>query len=133
MSSGAETWSCTIELRNEFDSRGSRAPRIETKEFAVIHDKSQIELAIRRAQTAVLSPHKEPGLFLGMSATQLKDFMAQDSDCLKFSKNVVQINVKDPEATDLSFVDLPGLLLLFASLNSTLTSIQASSTTQNHI
>ena len=111
MSSETESWSCSIQIRNEFDSMGSPLTRVETKDFVVIYDKSQMELAIRRAQVAVLSPHMEPTYFLGMSATQLKDFVAHDPECLKFSKNVVQINVRDPEATDLSFVDLPGLLL----------------------
>jgi hypothetical protein len=50
-----------------------------------------------------------------MSATQLRDFFAHDPECLKFSKNVIQIIVQDPKATDLSFVDLPGLPLLLAS------------------
>jgi hypothetical protein len=114
MSSEADSWSCTIEIRNEFDSKGDPLTPVETREFAVGFDKSEIEVAIRRAQAAVLSPHKEPSHFLGMSATQLKAFLVNDPQCLKFSKNVVQINVRDPEATDLSFVDLPGLLSLFA-------------------
>jgi hypothetical protein len=109
MSSDAESWSCTIELRNEFGPTGSPL-HVETTAFTHIRDKSQMELAIRRAQAAILSPHKEPSYFLRMSATQLKDFMTTDPECLKFSKNVVQINVRDPEVTDLSFVDLPGLL-----------------------
>lgn len=122
MSSEAESWSCSIQIRNEFDSMGRPSPLVETRDFAVINDKSQIELAIRRAQAAVLSPHKEPTYFLGMSATQLKDSVTNDPESLKFSKNVIQINVRDPEATDLSFVDLPGpLLFLLALFNLTLT------------
>lgn len=117
MSSDAESWSCSIQIRNEFDSMGHPSP-VKTKNFVVINDKSQIELALRRAQAAVLSPHKELTYFLGMSATQLKECVTHDPESLKFSKNVIEINVKDPEATDLSFVDLPGPFLFFCAYRS---------------
>ena len=133
MLSGTESWSCTIEIRNEFGPTGSPAAQVETRSFAVIQNKSEMELAIRRAQNAVLSPHVEPTEFLGMSASQLKDFMKNDQKCLKFSKNVVQINVRDPDATDLSFVDLPGLFLSFASFKPSLTTMQASFTMRRQI
>jgi len=50
-----------------------------------------------------------PMLNCGFVAPQLpsSDFYNMSNN--KFSKNVAQINVKDPEVTDLSFVDLPGL------------------------
>ena len=105
MSSGAKSWSCTIEIRNESDSPDSLP---SSRAFTVIYDKSDMELAIRRAQAAVLSPHREWTEFLQMSANQIRSLLAVDSKCDKFSKNVVQINVNDPEATDLSFIDLPG-------------------------
>jgi hypothetical protein len=109
MSSEADSWSCKIEIRNE-------SHPTETTSFTVIHDKSEMELAIRRAQAAVLSPHKDPTFFLDKSEIELKAFVAGDRRCLRFSKEVIQISVKDPDATDLSFVDLPGRLLSFALL-----------------
>lgn len=111
MSSDAESWSCTIEIRNEPDSPDSLPI---SRKFTDIETKSDMELAIRRAQAAVLSPHKESTEFLRMSADQIRDQSVTDGKCEKFSKNVVQINVNDPEATDLSFVDLPGLFASFA-------------------
>lgn len=109
MSSDTTSWYCTIEIRTEYDRNGSRQS-VQTQSFGPpIVDKSQVELWIRRAQAAVLSPHRNPSDFQSMSETELKALARHDTNMLQFSKNVVQINVKDPETTDLSFVDLPGL------------------------
>ena len=104
MSSIAESWSCTIEIRREYDSNGARLRIIEREPFGpVIVNKSEVELWVRRAQAAVLNPNRSPSDFYEMS----QDYLKELSDN-RFSKNVVQINVHDPDATDLSFVDLPG-------------------------
>ena len=114
MSSDALSWSCTIEIRTEYDRSGTRSQAVETQSFGFpIVDKSQMELWIRRAQAAVLSPHRNPSEFLTMSENELKSLARNDPNVLQFSKNVVQINVQDPEATDLSFVDLPGLCSIY--------------------
>jgi hypothetical protein len=34
--------------------------------------------------------------------------MRTDQNVLPFSKNAIQVEVKDPELTELSFIDLPG-------------------------
>jgi len=76
-----------------------------------IFDKSLVEIWIRRAQVAILSPHVESSTFLDMSYTQLKEFMEQEKGRMKkFEKNKICIDIEDPEATDLAFVDLPGLI-----------------------
>jgi len=104
MSSSAESWSCTIEIRREYDSNGTRLKIIEREPFGpVIVNKSEVELWVRRAQAAVLNPNRSPSNFYEMSLDYLKELSNN-----RFSKNVVQINVNDPDATDLSFVDLPG-------------------------
>jgi len=108
MSSDAATWSCTIEIRFEFGINGSPQAPVTESFGPTIQSKGSVELWIRRAQAAVLSPHRPRTDFLAMSEEQLKQNSGTDSQILKFSKNVVQITVRDPEATDLSFVDLPG-------------------------
>ena len=104
LSSDAQSWSCTLEIRKEYDANGNRLSSIEREPFGnIIVNKSDVELWVRRAQAAVLNPQRPSSEFYNMSVDHLKELSNN-----KFSKNVVQINVKDPEATNLSFVDLPG-------------------------
>ncbi|PPQ85696.1 hypothetical protein CVT25_002730 [Psilocybe cyanescens] len=106
MSSEANTWSCTIKLWRAFDRDGNNLAIPTTESFGpVIEDKSQVEIWIRRAQAAILSPHRPSSDFSSMTANELRN--NSDTEILPFSKNVVQIRVKDPNATDLTFVDLP--------------------------
>ncbi|KAH9475551.1 Interferon-induced GTP-binding protein Mx [Psilocybe cubensis] len=109
MSSDASSWSCTLSLSREFDKEGNRLsmPRIEP--FGpVIEDKALLELWIRRAQSANLSPHRPMSDFYSMTEIELKN--NDDPEILPFSKNAIHIRLKDPNATDLTFVDMPGLI-----------------------
>jgi hypothetical protein len=108
MSSNADAWSCTIEIRYEYNSVGEAQPHVLESFGPVIENKSHVELWIRRAQAAVLSPHRPRADFLAMSESEIRENAKTDSSIRPFSKNVVQVSVKDPAATDLSFVDLPG-------------------------
>lgn len=66
-----------------------------------------MELALRRAQAAILNPTIESHKFLGMSAEQLRKGI-QGSKPMLFSKNVVCVDLQGPDLTDLAFIDLPG-------------------------
>lgn len=107
MSSDAIAWSCTLSLSREFDKEGNclAIPTIEPF-GSVIKDKSLLELWIRRAQAANLSPHRPMSDFYTMTDSELKS--NADPEILPFSKNAVHIRLKDPNATDLTFVDMPG-------------------------
>ena len=110
MSSNATSWSCQLFIRKRFNQQGVRVDGASNLPFGgVITDKKQVELWIRRAQAAVLSPHREHSDFVAMTEIELKATMKTDEKTLQFSKNVVVVKVKDPDATDLHFVDLPGL------------------------
>ena len=61
-------------------------------------------MRLRRAQAAILNPDKDSDDFLNKTEQELRDIRSR----LKFSKNSVCIDIKDPDATVLSFVDLPG-------------------------
>lgn len=74
----------------------------------IITDKDEVELALRRAQAAILNPTIESHKFLGMSAEQLKKGV-QGSKQMLFSKNVVCVDLQGPDLTDLAFIDLPGM------------------------
>jgi hypothetical protein len=113
MSSDASSWSCRIEISYEYNTDGTPLGSNRTEPFgpALIGDKDAVELWIRRAQAAILSPHRPPSFFANLTAAELRNNAKSDMDILPFSKNVVHVKVQDPEATDLSFVDLPGELV----------------------
>ena len=109
MSSNAETWSCQITLRCLIDAKGQTFPTPERTLFGPpITDKQSVELWLRRAQAAILSPHVDHDDFYSKTLAELQEAMKSDQDVLPFSKNVIEVEVKDPELTDLSFIDLPG-------------------------
>lgn len=111
MSSSAETWSCQISLRIEYDDKGVLLPGPRTHVFGpVLTNKNQFEISLRRAQAAILNPHRSHDAFLQMTVQELKDIGQSDPKCLKFSKNIVSVDIADPEATDLLFADMPGTL-----------------------
>lgn len=96
----------------EYDSRGnplSTGPSVVPFGPRIV-DRTQFEIFLRRAQAAILNPHIPQESFLGKSAREIKEMAQTDPKTLKFSKNIVCVNITDPEATDISFVDLPGKL-----------------------
>ncbi|KAF8839209.1 hypothetical protein BDN67DRAFT_1012512 [Paxillus ammoniavirescens] len=109
MSSSATTWSCTIQLRFDYDSSGHTLPESRMIPFvASITNKDLVDIWLRRAQAAILNPDTPPESFHNKTVPELRAINATSS--LKFSRNVVAISIEDPDAIDLSFVDLPGLI-----------------------
>jgi hypothetical protein len=110
MSSSATSWSCTIALRRRTNQQGDSQGAPTTERFGPeITDKKVVELWLRRAQAAILSPHiTNSEEFYKKTEAELKSLTKTDKNMLPFSKDVVVVNVKDPKLTDLSFVDLPG-------------------------
>ena len=108
MSSNATTWSCAIKLRFDYDSFGEFAEQHQREvDFGpTITDRNDVEIWLRRAQTAILNPDISTETFHRKSIQELKDFTSTNT--LKFSRNIVSVFLEDPNATDLSFVDLPG-------------------------
>ncbi|KAJ6632403.1 P-loop containing nucleoside triphosphate hydrolase protein [Mycena sp. CBHHK59/15] len=109
MSSSADAWSCEISLRFDFDRHGTRIDSITERFSPTITDKKYIELWLRRAQAAILSRHIPIPEFLTKSEQELRS-APPDAERLPFSKNSVMVTVRDPNITELSFVDLPGLI-----------------------
>ncbi|KAL1718577.1 P-loop containing nucleoside triphosphate hydrolase protein [Schizophyllum commune] len=105
--SGATTWSCLISLRFDHDSKGHRVDPVTEAYSPVLTDKADVELWIRRAQATILSPHRSKEFFKNKSADEIR---FEDPSRLKFSKNAILVNLKDPGYTDMAFVDLPGLI-----------------------
>ncbi|KAJ6459366.1 P-loop containing nucleoside triphosphate hydrolase protein [Mycena vitilis] len=110
MSSSADTWSCRISLRLDYNSDSSKMETAVTYAFgSTITQQNAVELWLRRAQAAILSPHLPPEDFWGKTEHELRNPPA-DPERLPFSKNAVLVLLCDPRITDLSFVDLPGLI-----------------------
>ncbi|KAJ7279968.1 P-loop containing nucleoside triphosphate hydrolase protein [Mycena rebaudengoi] len=109
MSSSAESWSCNISLRFDHNTHGERTDPTTHDFGPTITDKNAVELYLRRAQAAILSPHIPPVDFLTKTEKELRS-APPDANRLAFSKNAVVVALKDPSLTDLSFVDLPGLI-----------------------
>ncbi|KZT22881.1 hypothetical protein NEOLEDRAFT_1180623 [Neolentinus lepideus HHB14362 ss-1] len=110
LSSSEGPWTCQISIRWEFDDKGKRKDDVQEVAFgAPITNKGVVELALRRAQAAVLNPSIPLSKFLIMTAEDLKD-KSHVSGTLKFSRNVVCVDLVGPDLTDLSFIDLPGII-----------------------
>ena len=105
-----EPWSCRITLRFSYDSKGKplRTPPVAVP-FQTVSNPKDVEIWLKRAQAAILTPDTDPKVFYNKTSDELKS-----SEKLPFSFNTIEILVKDPEGTDLSFVDLPGERLLVA-------------------
>ena len=74
---------------------------VRTEQFGdPIYDPADVAERVRRAQCAILSPDRHPGVFLR------GEEMTPD---LLFSKNCVSLEVSGPDVIDLSLVDLPGI------------------------
>ncbi|KAG2337542.1 hypothetical protein BDR05DRAFT_1063225 [Suillus weaverae] len=107
MSSHATSWSCTITLRIGFDSNGLDLQKPTNVRFGrTITDRSEFEVWLRRAQAAILNPNVPSSTFHTKTIEELRNI----KNTLKFSRNVVCVSIEDPDATDLSFYDLPGLI-----------------------
>lgn len=104
-----EAWSCQITLRLDFDSHGQpRAPPRTISFGPLITNRTDVEIWLRRAQAAILSPHREAAEFHALNREDLRNLSTVDPQTLKFSRNSVVVDISDPDVTDLLFVDLPG-------------------------
>ncbi|TDL15309.1 P-loop containing nucleoside triphosphate hydrolase protein [Rickenella mellea] len=107
-------WKCKISLRFVYENDVAlAAPRVV--DFgSPITDKSEVELALRRAQAAILNQHRPPQSFLERDIDELNYYRTEEAfeeGTQKFSLNTVRIDIYDPDCAPLTFVDLPGLCL----------------------
>jgi hypothetical protein len=92
-----------VKLHFSTDARGIPIPVKIVPFGGPITNKSLVEDRIRRAQRAILNPSKDPNEYLR------RDDVSDDNE-VSFSKNYVSLEISGSELTDLSFVDLPGLI-----------------------
>ncbi|RPB13528.1 P-loop containing nucleoside triphosphate hydrolase protein [Morchella conica CCBAS932] len=118
-----DSWHCHISLRfkKRYDpdtvskntSTGrSSSPWVEQKAeqvaFLDIVDKSQVERALVAAQQAVLNPSRNWREYAREMGKGVKD--GEDGFEVKFSPNVVCMDITAPDLPNLAFIDLPGLI-----------------------
>ncbi|KAL5492681.1 hypothetical protein ACEPAI_4128 [Sanghuangporus weigelae] len=108
-------WECKIFLRFEYDASGAAASEVQKVSFgSALTSVDDVELALRRAQAAILNYPKEVSdLFLMKTRDELEYYRKPEAfknGTLKFSKNIVVVDIFDPDCGNLSFVDLPGLI-----------------------
>ena len=106
-------WQCQVSLRFETDASGHRIKKMSESEFGpVLNDPAGVETMIRRAQLAILNPSVDASRFLALTDSDMDAFGGAAPfglvEQLKFSSNVVCLNVSGPRLANLSFVDLPG-------------------------
>ncbi|KAI0319289.1 P-loop containing nucleoside triphosphate hydrolase protein [Amylostereum chailletii] len=102
----SEPWRCVVSLRLVTDVHGVPLSQPSTVEFGgPIFSKSDVTDRIRRAQLAILNPSTDAQDFL--------DTVNEDPEQreLSFSSNCVCLHIAGKDVEDLSFVDLPGLIV----------------------
>ncbi|KAK1234389.1 hypothetical protein PQX77_002427 [Marasmius sp. AFHP31] len=110
LSSSSGDWCCRIYIRTEYNAGGKSLDEVKEVPFGrSITDKSKVEDAIRKAQFAVLNPGVKHEAILSSDVGNLPSLVSGKSP-LPFSRNVVCIDLEGPDLTDLSFVDLPGII-----------------------
>ncbi|EAU81635.1 hypothetical protein CC1G_02651 [Coprinopsis cinerea okayama7 len=106
-------WQCRIQLRLEYDNDGSERLAPTTIHFADLTDPADVEIFLKRAQAAILSPgdidETVVRSFTTKTSAEIKT-MQTTGALLAFSFNTVELHVRDPQGADLSFVDLPGII-----------------------
>lgn len=120
----SKPWNCQIRLRRKrdtdldgqhrsgLDAEGKTHVRAREETFGpLITNKSELELMIRRAQLAILNPTVPVARFVEMSEQELESGFAGNDGQLQFSQDVVCLDISGPDVTNLSFIDLPGILL----------------------
>jgi hypothetical protein len=86
-------------------------------------DKNQVEAALVRAQTAILNPSKKWTQYVGMGSMYARNGKSREPEFeVKFSPNVVCMEMVGPDLPNLAFIDLPGVIQSTESVRLRITS-----------
>ncbi|THH08883.1 hypothetical protein EW145_g2400 [Phellinidium pouzarii] len=113
LSYSEEPFKAQVLLRFEKDELGVPFDKVNERKFGrLLHDKTELEDMLRKAQLAILnlSVSAERFLDLDLSILDPGEPPFGSKAQLQFFANVVCIDISSPESTDLSFIDLPGII-----------------------
>ncbi|MCJ1380280.1 hypothetical protein MMC17_003383 [Xylographa soralifera] len=120
-------WKCRVTLQKKYAYQGASARPIkitpsrpygpwmkqeaEDYLFDEFDDKKQVSTVLRLAQLATLNPGSSPEYYKPnrVDASILEDTISNDME-VKFSPNVVQVEIWAPGLSELAFFDLPGVI-----------------------
>ncbi len=105
LTNSPDAFSCRISIRREF-IRNSKP--VETAFGDVITDKDNVEPALRRAQLSALNPSLPLSEVIEATDEDLETMMDQTVTKVAYTRDIVCIDLRGPELTDLAFIDLPG-------------------------
>ncbi|CAG8649295.1 632_t:CDS:2, partial [Acaulospora colombiana] len=103
-----EPWECQISLRHEYDENDKPLRSKEIKFGNKICDPKDVELMARRAQKALLNPLNDSDQYIDWSFENYEE--DPNSNKLKFTKNVVCLEIRGKGVPNLSLIDLPGII-----------------------
>ncbi|RIA95863.1 P-loop containing nucleoside triphosphate hydrolase protein [Glomus cerebriforme] len=104
-------WSCQVSLRKEYDAHEKKLIRPEESKFGdIINDPDNVEIVARRAQKALLNPYSSPEDYFNHDFENINYVDDAVDNELKFTKNVVCLEIKGPKVPNLSLIDLPGII-----------------------
>ncbi|CAG8461341.1 4208_t:CDS:2 [Dentiscutata heterogama] len=107
----AKNWSCQFSLRKEYDENGKRLSHPKELKFGeLIDNPDEVEIMARRAQKALLNPADNYDAYLDWEFGNTSYDEDSKSNALKFTKNVVCIEIRGPDVPNLSLIDLPGII-----------------------
>lgn len=116
-------WTCTVSLEKKFVHTGAKPKKsppkdrpflpwiernnVDVIDFKTIHDKNELEVVMKWAQTALLNPNSNVEEFIPGTGARANANDTRTEE--KFSPNVVRIEISGPELPSLLFYDLPGI------------------------
>ncbi|EME48938.1 hypothetical protein DOTSEDRAFT_162860 [Dothistroma septosporum NZE10] len=114
------SWSCKISIVKKYGyhpqvlagqdgatfNRWMDQKDTEIFEFMTLQNKQDLEVALCRAQLAVLNPHQDPQSFRTTPIKRGHQYQQK----VGFSPNIISLEIAAPNLPDLSFYDLPGAI-----------------------
>lgn len=111
------SWSCKVSLIGKYKPISSNRAKSkyrgwekleapESVHFKTVHRKEDLEDTLRRAQVAILNPMAVPNDYLYSKDIPLHE----KNTAIRFSPNVINLELEGPGLPNISFFDLPGAI-----------------------
>src|SRR5579859_2183679 len=104
-----QKWKANVSLRFDSDTHDGIGPKVSF--FTSVHSKEDVADILLRAQLAILNPNQNPETFRNLSASECANYQSVKA----FSKSKVVLEIIGA-AVDVTFIDLPGLMVYCAVL-----------------